>query len=324
MPVQLYLTNGYQWGMMDTITGSEVKNVFVVLNPVAGNSNGNQTQEQIETRFNELGWQFRVYETNASESVAEVVGEACKSGANLIIAAGGDGTVAGVVNGLMHSGVLLGIIPVGTGNGLARALSIPLDVSEAIDLISGPHHAQPIDALQVNDDYYLLNVSVGISSRSMKNTGHEQKQRFGMAAYARTILKEVIGVTPRRFDLEVDGHSLQVRATEILVANGSILQTPTDLFGSAESFADGEVEAHILTARSLRGYLRLGWQLLSRPKGRKDDLRRLKVRERISIDSVRKPQPVQADGELIGQTPVEIRVVPRALRVIVPESDDQH
>jgi len=308
---------------MDPVNGSGKQKVLIVINPVAGSANTDQILERIETRFGELGWQYQVYETDGSESVAEVAAEACKDGATLIVAAGGDGTVAGVVNGLMHTGVPLGILPAGTGNGLARALSIPLDLNEAVDLIAGAHRTQEIDALQVNEEYYVLNVSVGISSRSMKNTGHEEKQRYGMVAYARTVLKEVLAVSPRRFDIEVDGHSLQVRASEILVTNGSILQSPLDLFGSLESFTDGQVEAHILTARSLGNYLRLGWQLLSRPRGRKEDLRRLTVRERIRIDTARRPQPVQADGELIGETPVEIRVVPQALRVIVPENAEK-
>lgn len=295
------------------------KYIFVVINPVAGRSEVQEILDLLEAHSSEHGWRCEVYETTGKEDISAIAGAACKEGAELVLAAGGDGTITGVANGLIHTGIPMGIIPVGTGNGLARALSIPLNVKEAVGLISGPYSLRTIDALQVNDRHYILNVSVGISSRSMQKTGHEQKQRFGMAAYLWTILNEVIGVRPRRFDLLVDGHQLQVRASEILVANGAILQTPLDLFGSAESFHDGQVEAHILTAQSLASYLNLAWQLLLRPQGRKQDLRKLTVRDSIKIAALHHPQPVQADGEEIGETPVEIRVKPQALQVIVPE-----
>jgi YegS/Rv2252/BmrU family lipid kinase len=307
---------------METNIGKQEKNVFVVLNPVAGHAKAEEILKLVEERFGGHGWEYNVYETTGKENVAEIAGSACAEGAGLVIAAGGDGTVAGVVNGLVHTGVPLGILPVGTGNGLARALSIPLSVTEALDLITGPHEVQTIDALQVQDQYYVLNVSAGISARSMQKTGYEQKQRFGMAAYVWTFINEVIGFEPRRFNLVVDDRRLQVRATEILVTNGAILQdSPVDLFGSAESFTDGQVEAHLLLARSLTGYLRLLWQLFSQPQGRKEELRKLVVQETMTIDAVRRPQPVQADGELIGKTPVEIRVVPQALQVIVPRRE---
>jgi diacylglycerol kinase family enzyme len=90
------------------------------------------------------------------------------------------------------------------------------------------------------------------------------------------------------------------------------------LFGNKESFADGQVEANILMVRSILGYARLFWQLLRNPQGRKDELRKLTVRDRILIDAVGRSQPVQADGELIGKTPVEIQIVHKTLQVIVP------
>jgi YegS/Rv2252/BmrU family lipid kinase len=307
---------------METKIGNQEKNVFVVVNPVAGHAKADEILKLLEERFGSAGWVYNVFETTGKENVAEIARNACAGGAGLVIAAGGDGTVAGVVNGLMHTGVPLGILPVGTGNGLARALSIPLTVTEALDLITGPHDIQTIDALQVQDQYFVLNVSVGITARSIKLTGYEQKQRFGIAAYVWTFLNEFIGLEPRRFNLLVDDHQLQVRAAEILVTNGAILQaSPVDLFGSAESLTDGQVEVHLLLARSLTGYLRLLWQIIRQPQGRKEELRKLTVREMIKIDTVQRPQPVQADGELIGKTPVEIRVVPQALQVLVPKRE---
>ena len=107
----------------------------------------------------------------------------------LVIAAGGDGTLVGVANGLVHSPVPLGILPLGTGNDLARALLIPLKLDEAMELLVSDHVVMEIDALQVGERYFFSNVSVGISPKMMKDTKSADKKRFGRLAYALAMIK---------------------------------------------------------------------------------------------------------------------------------------
>lgn len=294
------------------------QNIYVILNPIAGHSSAEELRNSIDTRFQNSGFTFEIYETTGKENVAEITRTACKGGTELVIAAGGDGTVAGVVNGLKDSGIPLGIVPVGTGNGLARALGIPLDPEAALDLIAGDHKMIKLDAMQVGDQYYILNVSAGISARAMRDTPVEVKRRFGMLGYAWTIFKEIIGVQTRRFALNVDGHEVNVSASEILVSNGAFLKEPPFPLGPPEFFNDAQFDIYILTTRSLTGYIRIIWNYIFKG-GRKSDLRHLTVKEKVNIDAIRRPQPVQADGEVIGHTPVEIQMVHDALNVIVPK-----
>jgi YegS/Rv2252/BmrU family lipid kinase len=297
------------------------RRVYVVVNPVAGHASAGEIRSALERHFEGQGWSVEIYETTGEENVAELTRQACGRGFDLVVAAGGDGTVAGVVNGLVHRDVPLGILPVGTGNGLARALNIPLTLDSSLALLTGGHELLPIDAMQVGEAYYLLNVSAGISARAMRRTPPEIKRRFGMLAYVWTIVGEALGFQPRRFNLSIDGHQVEVRAAEILVSNGAPLQEDSPLLGRREDFGDGQFDIFVITARSLLDYLRILWDLIQGPANRKTDLRRLTMKECLRIEALRRPQPVQADGEVVGYTPVEVRLVPGPVRVIVPEQE---
>jgi len=298
----------------------DIQHVYVILNPAAGTSSVDDTRALVAEHFSTRGWTYEIYETSGAEDedVAAIAREACEKGAGLVVAAGGDGTVAGVVNGLVHTGIPLGIIPAGTGNGLARSLNIPLEAEAAVRLIASEHIYQPLDAMKVGDQYFVLNVSAGISSRSMDETPAEQKQRFGMLAYARTILNQLSGSQRAQYRLLIDDHEVNVRAMEVLVSNGAPLKEGPFLLGPVEALNDDMFEVHILTARSLGEYLGLIWEMLTRRQGRKKELKTLPVKQRIRIEALDRPQAVQADGELIGETPVEVEVVSSALQVITP------
>ncbi len=297
----------------------EQKSIYVILNPIAGHSSADELRKAIETKLNNGEQLCEVYVTTGKENVADVTRQAVKRGSTMVVAAGGDGTVTGVVSGLMHTDVPLGIIPVGTGNGLARALGIPLDPFVAIDLLVGPHVDMKLDAMGVNNDVYVLNVSAGISARAMDETPSAEKRRFGVLAYAWTILRTLFGYGPRQYQLNIDNHEVRVRATEVLVSNGALLREPSFPLGPRELYNDGKFDVYILTARTIIDYLRIIWNFIAHGGKGRSDLRHLSVEKLVKINAVSTPQPVQADGEVIGKTPVEVKVIPDAIRVIVPE-----
>jgi YegS/Rv2252/BmrU family lipid kinase len=299
------------------------KNLYVILNPIAGNSSAEEIRKALEKTFGEASWNLDIYETTGKENVADLTRTACKDGAGMVIAAGGDGTVSGVVNGLVGTHVPLGILPVGTGNGLARALSIPLDLENALALISTQHDVIELDAMQVGDKHYVLNVSAGISARAMNETPPEQKRRFGMAAYGWTIVRQLFGYQPRRFILTLDDHERRVRANEILISNGAILKEPPFPLGPREKFSDGIFDVYVLTARNLLDYLKVLWNLIFHRGKSNAELHTLTVKKSVKIESLSQPYLTQADGEVIGKTPVEICMVPKAVRVIVPIPKEQ-
>jgi diacylglycerol kinase (ATP) len=296
--------------------------IYVILNPIAGNAGSEDIHQILEDSFPEEHFEYEVYETTGNEDLAEITRQACGRNMDLVVAAGGDGTVAGVVNGLIDQNVALGILPLGTGNGLARALHIPLDAKDAVSLLAGEHCIRPIDAMRVSDHYYILNVSAGISAKAMRTTPPEVKQRFGILAYVWTILQEALRFRLPGYKLTLDGRQMQVRASEILVSNVSLLENPPDPLGPPKKFQDGELDVYIITARTLSNYLTMMWDLFTKPKEKKQHMNHIRVKRSIEIDAIGKPQPTQGDGEKIGYTPIKVHLTPKALKVVVPKEQE--
>jgi len=288
------------------------KRGFVVLNPSSGRADVDQLRQLLAARLEEHGWVYEIYEISGDEDVAAIVRTACTRGADVVIAAGGDGTVASVVNGVWQSSASIGILPAGTGNLLARAMSIPNAVESALDLIVGDHAVQALDLMQIGDQVFVLDVSAGLSARAMRDTPPEQKQRFGVLAYVWPMVRDLIRLRRRDFIVTIDEQRMPIRASEILVANGAFPQGPR------EDFNDQQFNVYILAARTVPDYLRLIWGFARGSWTGQTALRTVIARERITIEAVRQPQPVQADGEALGTTPVTLQLVPSAVRVIVP------
>jgi YegS/Rv2252/BmrU family lipid kinase len=258
-----------------------------------------------------------VYETSGDEQVADVVRAALEQGHDLVIAAGGDGTVSDVAEALIGTDVPLGIIPVGTANVLARELGLPLDLESACALLAGDRATTSIDAMQVGDKAFFLHIGVGIDSLMIRDTHRAAKRRFGRAAYVWSALKWLIGYQPRRFTIAVDGRRLRPRAAQVLIANGGVMGMAPLRWGPHIRPDDGRIDVCVLSARSLRDYLRIGWQVLMGHRRRSPNIRYLAAQRSIVIDCDR-PLPIQGDGEIIGETPVQVQVIPDAVRVVVP------
>ncbi len=292
--------------------------LFLVLNPASGHSRRDEIMARLESTFTAPQWLLEVYEITGSDDVAAVTRAALQRGATLVVAAGGDGTVLNVANGLINSQVPLGILPLGTGNGLARGLNIPLDLDGALNLLTGEHSVMPIDTLKVNQTYYVLDVSAGISPQLMRDTKTELKKRFGRLAYLWTALRRTNLFRVRRYRLTIDGAFYSLLATEVLISNGTMLEAPTTTIGPPETFTDKQLEVYVITARNLLDYLQLGWAVLRRAPRDAPVVKHFPVKHFIRLDARRRSQLVQADGEVIGRTPVTVELMPDAIRMIVP------
>jgi diacylglycerol kinase (ATP) len=294
--------------------------VFVVFNPSAGKeTQADEVRAALASHFTAPQWMLEVYETTgqADEDVAAICRAACAQGVSLVIAAGGDGTLIGVANGLVHRPVPLGILPLGTGNALARALLIPLNLDEAIELLVSDHTVMEIDALQVGKRYFFSNVSVGISPQMMKDTTSADKKLFGLLAYALAMIKRSGVFQLQRYTLTLDGLPRSIRAAEVLISSPTLLEKPPFPLGPPETLNDGQLEVYVVTAHTLADYARLVWDLFRRPGRSAAKLTHLAATHSVRITADRS-HLVQADGEVIGHTPVEVQLVLKAIRVIRP------
>jgi YegS/Rv2252/BmrU family lipid kinase len=304
---------------MEAVARERLSRIFVVLNPMAGNSTAAAVRAALDRHFSVDTWEQAIYETTGDEEISDLVRAALQRGYDLVVAAGGDGTVSEVAEALVHSDVPLGIIPVGTANVLARELGVPLNLEGACALLAGEHTTNSIDGMQVGDKVFFLHIGVGIDSLMIRDTDRTAKRRFGRAAYVWTALKWLLGYQPRRFTIAVDGRRLRPRAAQVLIANGGVLGMPPFRWGPHIRPDDGRIDVCVLSARSLSDYLRVAWQVLIGHRRRSPNIRYYSAERSVIVDADR-PLPIQGDGEILGETPVKVQVIPDAVALVVPPS----
>jgi YegS/Rv2252/BmrU family lipid kinase len=304
---------------MSTGSAVQAKRVFVVLNPVAGTSVVDDVRRALEQHFLPGETTYEVYETLKEDAVERIAREAQGRGYEMVVAAGGDGTVSAVAEGLVGTETPLGIIPLGTANVLARELGISVELEGAVQLLAGEHGVTSIDAMKVGEKHYFTQVGVGIDALMIRDTKREDKRRFGRIAYIWTAMTRLLGFQPRRFLIRADGRQERRRASQIVIANSGVLGQPPFRWGPDIEPDDGRLDVCIVRAQTLLDYLALAWHVVRGQHRRSSNVRYLNARREIVIET-RRPLPVQADGEIIGETPVQVQLVPAAVRVIVPET----
>lgn len=290
---------------------------FIVLNPVAGISNAQVLQRTIENRFFHYGWKTRFHITTAEETIAPLVRQELKNGVDLVVAVGGDGTIAAVAAGMVHSPIPLGVIPTGTWNAIARHLGVPYNVPRAVKIMTGTHKVKKLDLMAVGDTYQAMNLSIGVSASMVAGTGRNDKRSWGNMAYFSQLFKQLFGLQQLRYTIIADGRRYRGRAAEIFVANYGVAGMNAIEAALEIKPNDGKVDVLIMRARTIFDLPSLFWQMLVRHNKRTPKYRQILVENTLVIHTS-PPVIAQSDGELIGKTPVSIKVLPRCVNVIVP------
>lgn len=301
---------------MNDMNSQPDKKVLVILNPVSGIGNPEVLEQLILREAGLAGWQADFHHTAMGENLSEFVNSA-RDGHSLVIAAGGDGTIAEVASGMANSSIPLGILPSGTWNAIARHLFIPLNVNRALGLIFGDHDLTTLDLMQVGTRTHAMNLTIGFSAAMIQNTGRQDKRRFGIFAYIGNVVSQVFGLKLKRYHLVIDGVPYKIRASEIIVANYGLIG-----FRYLEELLeihpdDGKADVFVVRARTFLDLPALIWRVFIRREKRTPIVRIFPGCENIQISSA-SPAVVQADGEIIGTTPVEINIIPQCIRVIIP------
>ena len=295
--------------------------LFVILNPAAGRTKAPDVRQALARHFDPASWQVDIHQTQAGEQVDAVVRTRVDQGVHMVVAAGGDGTLSAVVDGLANSNVPLGILPTGTTNVVAQELNIPLNLDKACQLLAGEHKLRAIDALQLGQQFFVLSVGIGLDALAMQTTSQQDKRRYGKLAYVWGIMKLIMGVQPHAFTIVADGHKRQVKAADVLLTNVSTLTGPLR-WGPHIAPDDGQIDIVIMRARNLIDFFGVIHDILvpGRPR-RNRNLRYWSARNSILVFSDQ-PLPVQGDGDLLGNLPVEVQIWPGAVQVIVPAEPD--
>ncbi len=294
--------------------------LFVVLNPAAGRAEPAQLEEILVRHCAGSAQRFAIHKLEPDHDLKQLLAAAVDEGYNCVVAAGGDGTVSAVANALLDQDVPLAILPIGTANVLARELNIPLDIDAACELILGRHELRRLDAMQLADRVAILQIGIGLGSLMIRDTSTRAKKLLGRAAYLGTAVARLAGYEPRVFTIHVDGKRHRRHALHVVIANGGVMGQPPFRWGPDIDPSDGQIDVAVLQSRNLADLLALAWHMLLGRHRRSRRAHYYHARETISI-ATSKPLPIQADGEIIGDTPIEVRVRRSVLPVIVPPAE---
>ena len=292
---------------------------FVVLNPAAGQEGHESVREALADHLGPSRIEFDIHVTRREEDLGEIVRAHLRSGFDLVVAAGGDGTISDVIDGLVGTSIPLGIVPTGTGNLVARDLGIPSGIDDAVRVIAEAPRSRKIDAMRIGDRVFVLNVSVGFSAAVIRGTSQGNKHRFGRIAYLGAIISKIFTSRPRTLVVTADGARHEYHALEVAIMNCGMLAKMLYPKGPEIRIDDGRLDVFILGIRTIREYPRFVIGMLA---GRPADFvsRYTGAERRVTIRSD-VPLPVQADGDIIGTTPIEVELLPGAVTVLVPKED---
>lgn len=287
----------------------------IIVNPGAGSV---ADLETLEARLGELP-DAEVRRTEAAGDAERLAREAVRDGTDLVVAAGGDGTLNEVVNGLADDfdKVRLGLLPLGTGNDFARSIGVPDDLEGALAVLeNGADRAVDVGRATIGDTCRcFLNMSAGGFSGEVSERASEAKERWGPLAYMRAAidaLPELKGFFTR---IVVNGaETLEMEASNVIVSNGRFVASGIPAAPKAV-LDDGLFDVLIAPAITIPQLAMLVPQvLLGRHMDNELLLFRRATRVEIECDP---PMAFNVDGELIGEGTARFEILPRALQVIV-------
>ena len=289
------------------------RRVLLVVNPAAGRTR--RRLARALRAFDDAGVACDVAHTERAGH-ATTLARAHAAQVDAVFTLGGDGTAMEVVTALAGTGPPVGVLPGGTANVLARTLGIPLDVTRAVRALLRGREAR-LDLGRLRDGrHFAIGLGVGLDATMIGEATAALKRRLGVSAYALGALRA--GLRFERFAarITVDERVLDVEASAVLVANFGVVANGWFTFGDGIAHDDGLLNACIFTPRTRLEALRIAWRMLRR--GPSSDRALSYVAGRRFRIETSPSRAAQADGDLVGYTPIEVEVVPGAARVLVP------
>ncbi|MEO6027584.1 MAG: lipid kinase [Candidatus Binatia bacterium] len=236
---------------------------------------------------------------------------------DLLIVCGGDGTIRAAARGIVDSGLPLGILPLGTGNDLARTLGIPETLKGAAETIVAGH-ARQIDVGEVNGELFFNVASIGMSVDLAERLTPERKRRWGRLAYGMAACAALADARPFSATITGGGSDVRVRSLQIAVGNGRHYGGGS-IIAEHAAVDDGRLDFYSLEVAHTWKVPLMLWDLR---RGRHGDWQEVRTGDGVAFEvATRRPRPVNADGEVVTTTPARFTVHPNAVTVLAPPPD---
>jgi diacylglycerol kinase (ATP) len=306
------------------MTDAAYRRVHVIINPASGKNE--PILNTLNDVFEEHGVTWDVSVTHRYGDAADQARAAIADGVDLVAAYGGDGTQHEVANAVVTAAVAtgrrvpMGILPGGTGNGFAREVGTPRKLREATVLLCTSTRTRSIDVgrltaigqAKVDDRYFIQRLYIGIEPE--EQTSRELKNKYGVFAYTVSAAGRASGQREFRYQVDIDGEALEFEASKIYLVNSGM--TGAGLKISHDyAIDDGLLDCFALDKATVGTFVAAASRFLNLHTA---EARRYFRQARSVSLKVEPDQPIWADGEYIGRTPLSVDVLQGALTVVVP------
>lgn len=286
--------------------------IVVIVNP-ATKGNADRIVRQLRIAAPK-GIELDIHWTEYAEHGGELA-HSLRSQAAIMVAVGGDGTVAEVAAAIRGTGTLLGIIPGGSTNIIARELGIPVQADRAIALLFSDHAVRALDVGLCGARAFLHMAGAGFDSELLHLTSSDLKRKVGWMAYLPAAVA-ALRTLPVRYTIRTPDTEMHVVSPLVLIANGGSIIHPRFRLHSGIRKDDGLLDVLVITATTPVELARVLGRLATMNLERSPYLIHLKTTE-VSV-SATITVPVELDGDVVTQTPATFMIDPAAIHVITP------
>ncbi|TPG44123.1 diacylglycerol/lipid kinase family protein [Flavobacterium pectinovorum] len=289
--------------------------IHFIINPISGSGKHNLAASYILQHFPASEYQIAVDYTNHKTHAVELTKAAVKQNPDYIVACGGDGTINEVASCLVNTRIILGIIPVGSGNGLASNLNIPRNFKKAIDIIK-KGKTTFMDVGKINDFYFFSNMGIGIDALIIKK--YERSGNRTLSSYVKAALSSSFQYKAKQAIISFEDQKIEVNPFMLFISNSNEMGYNMSLTPKA-SLSDGLLDMVIIPELSFIEKLLLGFNVL------RNTIEKFKKAKHYLVNEVhiKMPQKIYIDAQIDGEqyniktNIINVRILPKALKVLV-------
>ena len=288
------------------------------MNPISGTTNKAGIPELIAKTLDTNTFDYEIRLTEHAGHAFEIATEAKDNGVDVVVAVGGDGTVNEVARAIVHSNTALGIIPCGSGNGLARHLMIPMQLKKAIEVIN-EYQIHDLDYGIINDHPFFCTCGMGFDAFvSMK---FAEAGKRGPITYAENILKEGLKYEPETYEIEDENGTMHYKAFLISCANASQYGNNAYIAPQA-SMSDGLMDVIIMEPFDILEASRISIEMFNKTLDKNSKIKTFRTKKLHIRRS--KPGVIHYDGDpvMTGED-IDVEIKPKGIKIIVNSHGDK-
>ena len=293
---------------------TDKKKIVFVVNPISGTQEKKTILKWIDERIDRSIYEYTIVRTDYAGHATQIAANAVHDHIDMVVAIGGDGTINEIGRSLIHSDTALGIIPCGSGNGLARHLRIPMDPKAAIDIINQGHQVC-IDYGKINNIPFFCTCGVGFDAFVSLKFADSGKR--GLLTYLENTLHESLTYKPETYEIENEEGTMKYKA--FLIACGNASQYGNNAYITPQaSLTDGLMDVTIMEPFTVLDVPSLSFQLFNKTIDQNSRIKTLRAKK-IKIHRMHEGV-MHFDGDpLMAGKELEVEIVPKGLYVVASE-----